>query len=535
MSWFTPRLGESWLVGIERYAASLSRRKGMVLCIFLIAIAARLALLWAMPIPLPSFHDEFSHLLAGDTFAHFRLSNPPHPMWIFFDTFHILSHPTYSSIYPPAPGIALAVGEILGHPWIGVLLSMSAMCAAVTWALQGWMPPQWAMVGALIAILRIHLFNYWLEGYWGGAMAAIGGALVIGALPRLMRRPHARYSLLMGLGVFLMANSRPFEGLIFCLPVAGIILVWLLSSKSPPRNVAWAEIVLPFLFVFGGTIAFIFYYNWRVTNHILMVPHVLYDEQYINYRVFVWQKLKPPLQYANPQFQQYFNFFVRHPPHGRGPLSESNVFFQFFIGRALSIPLLACPLLLRDRRIRLPLVQFVLCFIGFFTIAVGFWPHYAAPVTATFIILLVQCIRHLRRWELKGRPIGIFLTRLVFVLLLLRAGALTAEAYRHPLLNWSVDRARIVKELENTPCKHLVIVRYAPDHFVHHEWVYNGADIDCSKTVWAREIPGMDMTPLLNYFRDRRVWLLQADQKPPQLEEYPGSPPERSGHGENLQ
>jgi len=83
---------------------------------------------------------------------------------------------------------------------------------------------------------------------------------------------------------------------------------------------------------------------------------------------------------------------------------------------------------------------------------------------------------------------------------------------------------RIVKQLEDIPGKHLVIVRYAPDHFADHEWVYNDTDIDASKIVWAREIPTVDMAPLLEYFRDRKVWLVQADHQPQQREEYRSAP-----------
>ena len=79
---------------------------------------------------------------------------------------------------------------------------------------------------------------------------------------------------------------------------------------------------------------------------------------------------------------------------------------------------------------------------------------------------------------------------------------------------------RMVKQLEATPDKHLVIVHYAPEHFADHEWVYNDADINGSKIVWARENPQMDMTPLFNYFRDRSVWLVEADRQPQKLEEY---------------
>jgi hypothetical protein len=29
--------------------------------------------------------------------------------------------------------------------------------------------------------------------------------------------------------------------------------------------------------------------------------------------------------------------------------------------------------------------------------------------------------------------------------------------------------------------------------------------------VWAREIPGMDLSPLLGYFRNRDVWIYEPD------------------------
>ena len=74
------------------------------------AIVLRLGLLWVRPVPSPGIHDEFSYLLAADTFAHGRLTNPPHPMAAYFDTFHVNQQPTYMSIYPPRPGRCVGVG-----------------------------------------------------------------------------------------------------------------------------------------------------------------------------------------------------------------------------------------------------------------------------------------------------------------------------------------------------------------------------------------------------------------------------------------
>jgi hypothetical protein len=372
----------------------------------------------------------------------------------------------------------------------------------------------------------MNLFSYWLESYWGGAVAAAGAALVLGAFPRIITSQRSRDALFMSVGAALLANSRPVEGLIFCIPVASALLYRSFSRQSAAFLTTFRRVLPPFTCVMVPTLAFMGYYNWRVTGNALLFPHSLYLRHYTNYSVFIWQTPPPPARYPNPEFERFFNIWVRETFHPSWHLlwKKCQSWWQFFVGSFLAIPFVALPWVVRDRRTRLPLVLFVWCGLGLFTV-VYFEAHYAAPMAAAFFILLVQAMRHLRRWEVRGRPVGVFLTRLVVVLAIVRAGVLAAEAYRHPLLDWSVYRARIVRQLEATPGKQLVIVRYAPDHFVHHEWVYNGADIDGGKVVWAREIPGQDLTPLLRYFRDRKVWIVKADLVPPRLEQYPSESP----------
>jgi len=526
-AWFSPKFGDRWFSALERFASQVAARKRtVILAVAFSSIAIRLGLLWAMPVPVAAVHDDFSLLVAADTFCHGRLANPAHPMSAFLDTFHLLQHPTYSSIYQPAQEAALALGQILGHPWIGVLLSMAGMCAAMTWMLQGWFPPKWALLGGILVILRMHLFTYWLESYWGGAVAAAGAALVLGAFPRIITSQRSRDALLMGVGAALLANSRPVEGLIFCIPLASALLYWLFSRQRAAFLTTLRRVLLPFACVMVPTLAFMGYYNWRVTGDPLLFPHSLYVRDYTNYSVFIWQTPPPPMRYPNPEFERFFNIWIRETFHPSWHLvwEKCQSWWQFFLGSFLAIPFVALPWVLRDRRTRLPLVLFVWCGLGLLAV-VYFEPHYAAPMAAAFFILLVHAMRHLRRWEVRGRPVGIFLTRLVVVLAIVRVGVLAAEAYRHPLLDWSVYRARIVRQLEAAPGKQLVIVRYAPDHFVHHEWVYNGADIDGGKVVWARETPGRDLAPLLRYFRDRKVWIVKADLLPPRLEPYPSESP----------
>ena len=65
-------------------------------------------------------------------------------------------------------------------------------------------------------------------------------------------------------------------------------------------------------------------------------------------------------------------------------------------------------------------------------------------------------------------------------------------------------RAYIQQWLSRRPGKQLVIVHYSSHHSPDQEWVYNGADIDHSKVVWAREMDPKEDAQLIGYFKDER-------------------------------
>src|SRR5439155_20534770 len=140
----------------------------------------------SLPNPQPKVTDEYSYSPSADTFGLGRLNNPTHPMWVHFETFQLNWHPTYGSMYYPGYGIFLAFGQVLmGHPFWGVWLSSGLMCAAICWALQGWLPPGWALLGGLLGVIRLATFSYWADSYWGGTVTALGGALLLGGFPRI--------------------------------------------------------------------------------------------------------------------------------------------------------------------------------------------------------------------------------------------------------------------------------------------------------------------------------------------------------------
>src|SRR5712671_2349263 len=253
-----PGAADKFFRGIERSLARFAESKRLaVIVLFLSVIVVRLLALPLLHVPVPGIHDEFSYLLMADTFTHGRLANPPHSMWVSFETFHVNWFPNIASMYPPAQGVALALGQLLGHPWIGVVLSDAAMCAAILWMLQGWLPARWAFLGGVLVALKFGIATYWMNSYWGGATAAIGGALVLGALVRIVKRARIRDAVLLGLGVVILANSRPYEGFLFCIPAAAWFSWWLIgkTKSRQPLHARLRNVLAPLTLVFALTAA----------------------------------------------------------------------------------------------------------------------------------------------------------------------------------------------------------------------------------------------------------------------------------------
>jgi len=530
-----PEAGKSVFRKLEQSLSRFAERKRLAVSLmFLGVIAIRLAALPLLPVPIPGIHDEFSYLLMADTFAHGRLANPTHPMWMSFETFHVNWFPTYSSMYPPAQGFAMAIGQLLGSPWFGVVLSDAAMCAAILWMLQAWMPARWALLGGVFAALNLGIASYWMNSYWGGAMAGAGGALVLGALARIMRRASVGSALLLGLGVAILANSRPYEGLLFCVPAGVWFIAWLggkIKSRVPMKARV-QRVLLPLSVVVALTLAFIGYYNWRLTGNALLFPHVLNTRTYHTTPLFLWEHSKPPLQYNNDQFEDFYNGWERedYKTTWGDALSVTvekiaRMGVTFFWPATLFL-LPALPLAFRDSRMRLLVVTLFLGMDGVFAVI---WsaPHYAAPLTCVIYALLVQAVRHLRLMKWKARPVGAQLSRVLLMLLVLSTCFNVFRRACDPLW-WTctgdASRVTVMKQLLHTPGKHLIIVRYTDDHNIHDEWVFNGADIDGAKVLWARELNAEQNAKLFAYFRDRQIWLVEPDTDNTELKPYTPPP-----------
>ncbi|HEY1985222.1 MAG TPA: hypothetical protein VGG85_07435 [Terracidiphilus sp.] len=547
ISFAWPRLGSGWFTRVERAFGRLARRQILaVASVGLSALFLRIAILPIFPIPVPFVPDDFSFLLAADTFAHGRLTNPTPEMWTHFESFHITMQPTYMSMYFPAEGLLLAAGKILlGRPWFAVLCADALMCAAICWMLQAWIPAKWALLGGILAILRLGLFSYWVNTYTGGGpILAVGGALVLGSLPRLMKTARSRFGLLMAVGVILLALTRPYEGLLLCLPVAVALGRWACIGKNRPDAVVLLRRAAFPLALIVAALAWLGYYDYRAFGSPLTLPYTVNRATYAVAPYYIWQSQRHEPAYRHPEMRRFYvddELAAFSKVHSRSlfiPMNIEKIWIaaRFFAGFALLFPLVMLHRVLRDRRIRF-LLLCVLVLVAGNLIMIFLIPHYLAAFTSVFYAIGLQAMRHLRVWSPEGKPVGATIVRLTVVSCCLLAGLrLLAEPLKLKTSEWPVgywsliwsgpehfggERAQIQSQLEKLTGNQLVIVRYSPKHETMNEWVYNFADIDRSKVVWAREMDPAANQELIRYYRDRNVWLVEPDAIPARISPYP--------------
>jgi hypothetical protein len=567
----------------------------------------------------PRVQDEFSYLLMSNTFARGHMANPAPPLPEFFETFHVLVHPAYVSKYYPAQGVFLAAGEKLTrHPAVGLWLGSALACAATCWMLQAWTDPLWGLVGGLLVTLQLGIFSYWSQTYWGGMVAALGGALFFGALRRLWDRPSWSSATWLAAGIVILVNSRPAEGLV-ALGITGAVFlyrVWRVRQWASAKF--WHSLVLPAAGVLLLGAAATASYNHAVTGSFFTTPYAEHERQYQVTPPFIFLPMHPHIAYSSPVLRQFYEDveiyryqFERNLWHCSVAMKLGE-WWNFYCGVLLSLPLLL-PVLLRrgwtcytqlallaallaltavartpdiespvlvyllaviDVLVVVQVVLLWIAFDGFWprlalaiivpTILVGFvskwwFPHYTAPAACLFWFLQTEGLRRIWNWasvatvENKHLPhrerrraaadsgaatFRVGLRNLIYLFPVLCALSLvTRIALRKAGVSpidalpdwetlitdkseWALRRAAMNQWLEQQSGPQLVFVKYGPAHHVALEWVNNGADLEHSKVLWARDLGAEHNRLLVKHLSGRTVWSLDADRRDPQLSPY---------------
>lgn len=512
------------LSALEQRLVWLARHKKLAIVLMgVISLAARALLLSVLPIPKPAIQDEFSYLLASDTFASGTLANPTPLFADHFETLQVLVHPTYASKYPPLSGLIMALGQsIAGEPWVGVWLSTGILCGTLCWALQGWLPPVWALAGSLLALVRIGIVSYWTESYWGGTCAAIGGALVIGAIPRLIRRSRPGVALAFAAGLAILANTRPYEGLVLAV-VSSAMLAFALARRPVSIGRLCPAVILPMALLLIPVFGWMGYYNYRVTGHALEIPYVTHDKQYSVRSPFLWEpRVKPKPVYSNAFLKDFWTVAASGENQSardhwlKAHVSDLLTLGHFFLGWPLAI----CMIGFARRLWRDPMARWALLLAaGFYAGAAWdarLFPHYAAPGAALIYILAASSLRALRdswpgtfaeRRYMTWGVLGLFALTTGMALLTPENRYLFGPIDYHA----QAKHASITQRLERDPGQHLVLVHYGARHEMYEELVFNRADIEHSRVVWARSLGEEQDRRLIDHFSGRQVWRLEDD------------------------
>jgi hypothetical protein len=534
-----PRMGSKAFQAVERLFADIARKRHQsIFLVGLSTIVLRVAMLPLLPIPLPFVPDDFSFLLSADTFLHGRLTNPTPALWTHFETIHVTMRPTYASMYFPAEGLLLAASKaIFGHPWFGILGVTALMCAAICWMLQAWVPPQWALLGGLLATLHLGLFSYWVNTYaGGGSIAGLGGALILGALPRILRRVQSRHLLLLAVGVVLVGFTRPYEGTLLCVPVAIRLGIWLARGKNlPSKGMLLKMAALPLALIIGA-VGWLGYYDYRNFGSATTLPYTVDRATYAIAPYFIWQKPRPEPHYRLASIRRFYEqeAVPYVPSRSLERILLDRLFTavaeaRFFCGIAFLPLLFALPLALRDRRMRFPAILLSVLAVGVIP-EIYLIPHYLAPFTAVFYCLGIQTMRHVRTWTIQRTLVGPAVLRMAVlvcvVIVMIRPfdQVLELAVRERPPSEWNAlwygpdqygqARASIEKRLQAIPGNQIVIVRYASSHWTLDQWVYNSADIDHSKVIWANDMGADENQKLIDHYSDRKIWLVQPDLSP---------------------
>jgi hypothetical protein len=149
--------------------------------------------------------------------------------------------------------------------------------------------------------------------------------------------------------------------------------------------------------------------------------------------------------------------------------------------------------------------------------------QYAAPITGVVLLITIQSMRYVRLWCWCGLQIGELMVGVSLLLCLVSFAGFCKEVARQSIADqqdWSSRRAAIQASLKRDKKLSLVIVRYGREHSLQHEWVFNDANLDDSQVVWARDMGAGQNRDLVDFFRDRRIWLLNVTDGTEELVPY---------------
>jgi hypothetical protein len=420
-----------------------------------------------------------------------------------------------------------------------VILAVAAFCPLCYWMLRGWTTPGWALAGGALAVMEFGPLSQWMNGYWGGSLAATAGCLVFGALPRLRHDYRRRDAVLLGLGLGIHLLTRPYESIFLALAVA-LYFVPVLRAPGEWRGLLRSALVAGL--VVAPAMGLTLWQNRQVTGSWTTLPYALSQYQYGVPAALT--TLPNPVPHRQLTAQQQLDYRMQlsfRPAAGETVRTylerlEYRVrFYRFYLLAPLYLALLAFLPALREYRFVCVAIALALFALGA-NLFPAFQVHYIAAATCLFVLVCVTGLERLSRLTVGGRPVGAEAARIVFLLCaahflfwyglhVFDTGEI-ALAMR-PYETWDninhgnpQRRIAVSRQLSEVPGELLVFVRYAPQHLFQEEWVWNAADIDAARVVWARDLGPEENRKLREYYPGRTALLFEPDTRPMRFSPY---------------
>ena len=342
-----------------------------------------------------------------------------------FESVYVILSPTYASMYPVLRSFPVFIGLGLGFgAWPGVLLSMVALTVAVYWMVREWINSRYAVIAGFIVIIRYGLFSFWVNSYWGGALTALGGVLLLGGFKAVRSRPNILNGAVVGLGVVFLMTTRPYEGMFYAVPFGAALVLQFIRSSTPERRSlipAGLTAVMLVAAGFGLTLTD----NKAVTGDWKVAPYLHYRQTAAEAPAFLVESRSPqggaPARYAKTRY----NLDIETNSYNRratwvGILSAEAFrlrnYWNFYVGFALLIPFVAGVYALRGE----PVLLLSAASLGAgLSLGTFDFAHYAAPGFGFIILAIMAGFRNIRQWKPWGSPYGLSLSRVLPLALVL--------------------------------------------------------------------------------------------------------------------
>ena len=184
-----------------------------------------------------------------------------------------------------------------------------------------------------------------MNGYWSSSVVALGGALLIGALPRIKKNQKVTNAILMGVGVVILADSRPFEGFVLSATVAVALLIWMVGPRRPVFKVTLVRVIAPLAIVIAAGAVATGYFYYRVTGSPIKMAYQIDSLTYNPVPYFLWQTPRPEPAYHHDVMRAFYEqdlaqFFTHRTPGGffRYLATRLSDYWSFYLGATVDCP-----------------------------------------------------------------------------------------------------------------------------------------------------------------------------------------------------